>query len=53
VNAYIEIRLLYFIQDKSIVLTHGFLKKTQRVPSGEIEKAKRFRNEWLNTFGGK
>src|SRR5271170_5758491 len=28
----LEIRLLYFIHSKSIVVTHGFLKKTQQVP---------------------
>lgn len=48
----LEIRILYFIYGKSIVLTHGFLKKTQKVPMEEIEMAKRYRNNWLLTFAG-
>ena len=48
----LEIRLLYFIHGKSIVITHGFTKKTRRVPREEIELAKRYRNDWLVTFGG-
>ncbi len=48
----LEIRFLYFIHSDCIVVTHGFLKKTQRTPLEEIERAKRYRNEWLMTFGG-
>lgn len=48
----LEIRILYFIHGKSIVLTHGFMKKTQKVPKEEIALAKRYRNDWLMTFGG-
>ena len=34
-------RVLYFFYyEGRIVLTHGFIKKTQRTPAGEIEKAK-------------
>ena len=40
-------RFLYFIHQKKIVLTHGFLKKTGPVPSQEIEKSKRLRVEWM------
>ncbi len=43
----LEIRILYFIEGKSIVLTHGFYKKTREVPREEIEKAKRYRSDWL------
>lgn len=40
-------RLLYFfcIGDRAIV-TNGFVKKTQRTPRREIEKAKRYRDDW-------
>lgn len=40
-------RLLYFfcIGDRAIV-TNGFIKKTQRTPRREIEKAKRYRDDW-------
>ena len=47
----LEIRLLYFIEGKIIVITHGFLKKTWRMPGGEIEKAKRCRVEWKKANG--
>ena len=51
----LEIRLLYFIEGKSIIVTHGFLKKKRRVPSDEIQRAKRYRNDWFLTWrkGGK
>lgn len=43
----LEVRMLYFIHDKQIVLTHGFLKKTQQTPPSEIERAERYRADWL------
>jgi phage-related protein len=37
-------RSLYFYQKGAkIILTHGFIKKTQKTPRKEIEKAKRYR----------
>lgn len=40
-------RILYFfVIGERVILTHGFVKKTQKTPSGEIERAKRMRNEW-------
>lgn len=42
-----EPRVLYFFRDKDIVLTHGFLKKTEQVPPEEIEWAKTIRKEFL------
>ena len=37
-------RSLYFYQKGAkIIITHGFIKKTQRTPSKEIEKAKELR----------
>ncbi|MBU2574737.1 MAG: type II toxin-antitoxin system RelE/ParE family toxin [Elusimicrobia bacterium] len=35
----LEIRILYFYCKNEIVLTHGFLKKTDAVPPGEIKRA--------------
>lgn len=50
----LEIRLLYFIHGRSIVVvTHGFLKKTKKVPKDEIQRAMRYRNDWILTFGGR
>ena len=42
-----EHRILYFFAGRIIVLTHGFLKKTQQTPPGEIDFAIKCRNEWL------
>lgn len=40
-------RILYFFfVGKRVILTHGFVKKTQKTPQREIEKAKRFRDDW-------
>jgi phage-related protein len=44
-NAY---RLLCFFADNStIVLTHGFIKKSQKTPRKEIEKAEFYRQDFL------
>lgn len=45
----LRIRLFYFIHEKTIVLTHGMLKKTGPVPIVEIERAKRYREDWVET----
>jgi len=40
-------RVLYFyIQDQKIIITHGFIKKSQKTPRKEIEKAKYLRDEY-------
>lgn len=40
-------RILYFfVVGHTIVLTHGFLKKTQRTPRREIVRAQRARKDW-------
>lgn len=40
--------LYFFVIGKRIVLTNGFVKKTQKTPKSEIELAKKYRNEYLN-----
>ena len=41
-------RTLYFFYDgKQIILTNGFVKKTQKTPSAEIQRAKKYRAEYL------
>jgi phage-related protein len=40
-------RLLYFFYGKRIIVTHGFMKKTDKVPNSEIERAERLMNEFL------
>ena len=42
-------RVLYFFMiDKKAILTHGFIKKTQKTPPSEIDRAKQYRDEYLN-----
>ena len=36
------------VQDKLVVATHGILKKTQKTPPKEIEKAEEIRRQYMN-----
>lgn len=40
-------RFLHFYAGKTIIMTHGFLKKTPRTPPSEIERAERYMRDWL------
>ncbi len=40
-------RILCFFFDNSVVLTHGFVKKSQKTPSREIERAKVYRRDFF------
>ena len=40
-------RFLYFFFKKEIIITHGFKKKTDRVPQSEITKAKQAMQNFL------
>jgi len=42
-----QYRLLYFFYGKTVILTYGFVKKTDQVPYEEIERAIRMRNDFL------
>lgn len=45
-------RILYFfVIGEKIVLTHGFTKKTQKTPRREIEKAKKYRKDYMKRHG--
>ena len=45
-------RVLYFFYfGGKIIVTNGFIKKTQKTPSKEIEKAKCYRKDYLERFG--
>ncbi|MFH0985130.1 MAG: type II toxin-antitoxin system RelE/ParE family toxin [Candidatus Omnitrophota bacterium] len=35
----VQYRLLYFFIAKKVILTHGFVKRTDQVPQAEIERA--------------
>ena len=39
--------LYFFFVGKRIVMTHGFVKKTQKTPSSEIERAKSYMNDFF------
>ncbi|MBQ3335770.1 MAG: type II toxin-antitoxin system RelE/ParE family toxin [Eubacteriaceae bacterium] len=42
-------RVLYFFYvDRQIVLTNGFVKKTKKTPKKEIERAKKYRADFLH-----
>lgn len=44
-------RILYFFFDgQKIVMTNGFLKKTLKTPKEEIERAKRYRNDYYRRY---
>lgn len=39
--------LYFFFVGHKVILTNGFIKKTNKTPSGEIDRAKRYRIEFL------
>ena len=45
--------LYFFVTGGKIIVTNGFVKKTQETPPGEIEKAKKYRVDYLNRSGEK
>lgn len=45
-------RVLYFFYyGGKIILTNGFIKKTQKTPRSEITKAKEYRADYLERYG--
>jgi phage-related protein len=40
-------RIFCFFIDNSVILTHGFVKKSQKTPAGEIEKAEAYRRDFF------
>lgn len=40
--------LYFFVIGQKAVLTNGFIKKTQKTPKSEIEKAKRYRDDYIS-----
>lgn len=39
-------RFYFYESDKQIIFTHGFVKKEQKIPKSEIEKARSIRKLW-------
>ena len=45
-------RVLYFFYvGQNVVLTNGFIKKTNKAPSKELDKAKKYRTDYLRRKG--
>jgi phage-related protein len=40
-------RIFCFFIDNYVILTHGFIKKSQRTPAGEIERAEAYRRDFF------
>ena len=46
------VRILYFfMQGNTVVLTNGFVKKSNKTPKREIELAKKYRRDYLERIG--
>lgn len=46
-----QVRILYFFCFRDfIVLTHGFVKRTRRVPQSEIDLARKYRTDFLSRY---
>ncbi len=44
-------RILYFFfRDQKIILTNGFIKKTQKLPPAEFEKALNYKADYERRF---
>lgn len=43
--------LYFFFTGRRLILTNGFIKKTAKTPPAEIERAKRYRTDFLNRKG--
>jgi len=45
-------RVLAFWHGDEIILTHGFIKKTQKIPINEIAKAESYKKDYFQRQGG-
>jgi phage-related protein len=45
--------LSFFMEDKKIIVTNAFMKKTQKLPVKEKELAMRYRKDYIERNGGK
>lgn len=43
--------LCFFMENSVVVLTHGFVKKSQKTPKAEIKKAEAYRKDFLKKRG--
>lgn len=40
-------KFCFFVDNSVVVLTHGFIKKSQKIPKSQIEKAETYRRDFL------
>jgi phage-related protein len=46
-----QVRIIYFFcYHDFIILTHVFIKKTDQVPEAQIEKARKFRDDFISRY---
>ena len=43
--------LYFFFVNQRIIITHGFIKKDDKTPKSEIDKAKEYKEDWLRRYG--
>ena len=43
--------LYFFVVGKKVILTHGFVKDTNKTPQAEIDRAKKYREDYLKKHG--
>jgi phage-related protein len=43
----VQLRMLYFFDKHTAVVTHGFIKRGRKVPTAEIERAGEFRDRYV------
>lgn len=42
--------LYFYLENKKIIFTNGFIKKTEKTPSNEIEKALKYKNYFIKEY---
>ena len=40
-------RILFTVKTDEMALLHGFIKKSQKIPAGDLRLARRRKNQWL------
>lgn len=43
--------LYFFVYGGRAVITNGFLKKSQKTPRTELQRARRYRKDWMVRYG--
>ena len=43
--------LFFFVVGGRAIITNGFVKKSQKTPTRELRRAKKYREDWLKRYG--